>query len=61
MQQSLAWPAELARQEDGFILVSFPYVPEALTEGDREDAALEQAQDCLIAALGGYVKVDRAQ
>lgn len=56
MQQGLAWPTELEPQEDGSILVSFPDVPEALTEGETRDAALEQAQDCLVAALGGYVK-----
>lgn len=56
MQQGLAWPTELAPQEDGSILVSFPDVPEALTEGETRDEALEQAQDCLVAALGGYVK-----
>ena len=37
------------------ILVSFPDIPEALTEGESEDEAMTQAQDCLIAALGGYV------
>lgn len=56
MKQGLAWPTELERQEDGSILVSFPDVPEALTEGETRDAALDQAQDCLVAALGGYVK-----
>lgn len=56
MQQGLAWPTELAPQEDGSILVSFPDVPEALTQGETRDEALEQAQDCLVAALGGYVK-----
>lgn len=60
MQQGLAWPTELDRQEDSSILVSFPDVPEALTEGETEDAALEQAQDCLVAALGGYVVARRA-
>ena len=55
MQQGLAWPTELEPQEDGSILVSFPDVPEALTEGETREAALEQAQDCLVAALGGYV------
>ena len=37
------------------MLVSFPDVPEALTEGPTEAEALRQARDCLIAALGGYV------
>ena len=60
MAQSLAWPADLQRQEDGAIPVSFPDVPEALTEGTTEAEALMQARDCLIAALGGYVEARRA-
>ena len=59
MTQRLIWPADLQRQEDGSILVSFPDIPEALTEGATEAEALEQAQDCVIAALGGYVEEGR--
>ena len=49
------WPVELTYQENGSILVSFPDVPEAITEGKGVQDALEQAQDCLVTALGGYV------
>lgn len=52
----LAYPVRLARQEDGYVLVSFPDVPEALTEGATEREALEEAEDCLIAAIGGYIQ-----
>ncbi len=55
MQQGMAWPTELEPQEDGSILVSFPDIPEALTEGATKANALTQARDCLIAAIGGYV------
>ena len=55
MTQRLAWPVDLQRQEGGAILVSFPDIPEALTEGATETDALTQARDCLIAAIGGYV------
>ena len=55
MKQTLAWPVDLQRQEDGTILVSFRDIPEALTEGATKADALTQARDCLIAALGGYV------
>ena len=48
------------RQDDGSILVSFPDVPEALTEGDTKSDALEQAQDCVVAAFGGCVGDRRA-
>ena len=55
MTQRLAWPVDLQRQEGGAILMSFPDIPEALTEGATETDALAQARDCLIAAIGGYV------
>lgn len=60
MRQRLEWPAQLQPQDDGMILVSFPDIPEALTEGETQAEALAQAQDCLIAALGGYVGARRA-
>ena len=51
----LAYPVRLDTQDRGAILVSFPDIPEALTEGTTERAALAEAEDCLIAALGGYI------
>ena len=50
-----AYPITLAGQRDGAMLVSFPDVPEALTEGADEAEALAEAEDCLISALGGYM------
>ena len=50
-----AFPIKLEVQVNGAILVSYPDVPEALTEGDTRQDALEAAQDCLISALGGYI------
>lgn len=52
----LAYPVDLLPQEDGSFLVSFPDIPEALTDGRTKDEALSEAVDCLIAALGGYIK-----
>jgi antitoxin HicB len=34
-------------------------VPEALTEGETKEEAFENAKDCLIAALEGYVKAGK--
>ena len=51
----LAFPVKLQRDDTGAVLVSFPDIPEALTEGATEGEALAEAQDCLIAALGGYI------
>ncbi len=50
----LAYPVRLETGDHGAVLVSFPDIPEALTEGATEREALTEAQDCLIAALGGY-------
>ena len=54
-----AWPVDLEPQADGTVLVSFPDIPEALTEGETEEEALAEAQDCLAAALEGYVEARR--
>ena len=60
MTGTAVWPADLQRQKNGSTLVSFPDIPEALTEGATESEAMAQAEDCLIAALGGYVQERRA-
>ena len=54
----LAYPVSLQRGR-ATVLVSFPDVPEALTEGATEQEALSEAADCLVAALGGYVDSGR--
>jgi len=49
----------LERQENGWWLVGFPGIPEALTEGETEADARSNTVDCLIAALEGYMKADK--
>ena len=49
----------LQRQENGWWLVRFPKVPEALTEGETEEEARTNAIDCVITALEGYMKAGR--
>jgi len=46
----------LELQENGWWMVRFPAVPEALTEGETEAEARANAVDCIIAALEGYMK-----
>jgi antitoxin HicB len=46
----------LERQENGWWLVRFPRIPEALTEGETEDEARTNAIDCVITALEEYMK-----
>ena len=52
MTQPLTWPVDLQRQDDDSVLVLFPDIPAALTEGLTEAEALVDARDCLIAASG---------
>ena len=56
---AFGFPCKLERQDNGWWLVRFADIPEALTEGETKDEALENAQDCLIAALEGYIKAGR--
>ena len=49
----------LERQENGWWLVRFPGIPEALTEGETQDEARANAVDCVIAAIEGYMKAGR--
>ena len=49
----------LERQENGWWLVRFPGVPEALTEGETQEEARSNSVDCVIAALEGYMKAGR--
>jgi antitoxin HicB len=49
----------LERQENGWWLVRFPGIPEALTEGETEEEARTNAVDCVVAALEGYMKAGK--
>ena len=49
----------LERQENGWFLVRFPGIPEALTEGETPEEARANAVDCVLAALEGYMKAGR--
>jgi len=49
----------LERQENGWWLVRFPGIPEALTEGETEKEARTNALDCVLAALEGYMKAGK--
>lgn len=49
----------LERQDNGWWLVRFPGIPEALTEGESEKEARTNARDCVLAALEGYMKAGK--
>ena len=46
-----SYPARLEPDEDGRLVVHFPDLPEALTDGADEVEALTEASDCLSTAL----------
>src|ERR1700686_3993805 len=50
---------KLERQTNGWWLVRFPGIPEALTEGETEAEARKNAVDCVLAALEGYMKASK--
>lgn len=49
----LEYPVRLTPDDGGFV-VTFPDVPEAITEGDSLEGALERAADALEVALSSY-------
>ncbi len=55
----LNYPVRLAPAVEGGFVVTFPQVPEAITQGDDEDEALLQAVDALETALSFYVDAER--
>ena len=50
-----AYPASLKPNGQGGFIAQFHDVPEALTEADTREEALEWAQDALVVALSGYL------
>jgi len=53
------YPAILAAQPEGGFVVTFPDVPEAITQGEDEEEALLYAVDALETALSFYVESRR--
>jgi antitoxin HicB len=51
--------ASVVRDNGGYV-VTFPDVPEAITQGDTVEEALDEAQDALIGALSFYIEDGRA-
>jgi antitoxin HicB len=49
----------LERQQNGWWLVRFPGIPEALTEGQSLEEARANAVDCVVTALEGYIKAGK--
>jgi antitoxin HicB len=57
----LAYPVKLtADKESGGFVVTFPDIPEAITQGETAEEALKMAQDALETALDFYFDDRRA-
>ena len=54
-----AYPCTLTLDEAGWLTVTFPDVPEALTSGKTRKEARKLAEDALAVALTGYVHARR--
>ncbi|HRY14273.1 MAG: type II toxin-antitoxin system HicB family antitoxin [Candidatus Competibacteraceae bacterium] len=52
---NLDYPVHLEAAEEGGFVVTFPDVPEAITQGEDEDEALLRAVDALETALSFYI------
>ncbi len=54
----LAYPAKFTPEGKGFV-VTFPDIPEAITEGDSAQEAMEYAVDALETVLSVYIKEEK--
>lgn len=50
------YPYELIPQPEGGFTVTFPDVPEAITQGETEEEAAAMAEDALVTALSFYTE-----
>lgn len=49
------YPARLRQEPEGSCLVTFPDLPDAITQGDDRDDALDMAADCLAETIGARI------
>ncbi|MGH8521986.1 MAG: type II toxin-antitoxin system HicB family antitoxin [Gammaproteobacteria bacterium] len=56
---NLDYPVSLEPAEEGGFVVTFPAVPEAITQGEDEEEALARAADALETALEFYTEEGR--
>ena len=52
----LRYPAQFKAAEEGGFVVTFPDIPEAITQGEDEEDAMLHAADVLESAIGGYIE-----
>lgn len=54
LPETMRYPVNLIPAEEGGYVVSFPDIPEALTQGDPRHESLEAAQGALVTAFEFY-------
>jgi len=54
----MKYPAKLTKDEDGFV-ITFRDIPEAITQGDTHNEAIEMAEDALLTAMEFYFEDNR--
>jgi antitoxin HicB len=55
----MRFPAKFIRAKEGGFVVTFPDIPEAITQGDNINDALQHAADALESALDFYFEAGR--
>jgi len=55
----LQYPANFEPAEEGGFVITFPDIPEAITQGEDEEDALHRASDALESALDFYFEAPR--
>jgi antitoxin HicB len=55
----MRFPAKFARAKEGGFVVTFPDIPEAITQGDDKAEAMQAAKDALETALDFYFEAGR--
>ena len=50
-----AYPARFGSEPDGRYTVTFPDLPDAITQGEDRDDAMEMAADCLAETIGARI------
>lgn len=53
------YPAIFTESEEGGFVVTFPDIPEAITQGDSFEEAMEMAEDVLLSSIEIYFDDDR--
>jgi len=55
MERHFNYPAKLEKQKEGGYTVQFIDLPEAITQGENKQEALENAEDCLEEAIANRI------